>query len=676
MGDAELAGGGAMTSAVTGGPGSDAAQAKSAKKEVVASARRSVTRILETLASQRRGAQGEPLLRVLARCSLGVSVTLAVLAPRAAPADEVGVHADHAEIDLPQGTATLTGHVRLQAPPFTLDAEELRLSRPGEGGAISADSKQGMLAFCPCLGAPVAVGFQAASLSPNRDLVLKSARLELFGVPVLWVPWFLLRPPDQPGLLPPDISYRAADGLFLGGGVHLPWGPGTALDLRGGGYVEGGAAVDARLTTPSSVTRLVWDRLHGDDGFTAASRGAVLGQNGPATPDTAWDIDVIRGARGVAATPDVDAAARRYDRISAETTLRADGFTFSSGVRSFALRGGDPFDLGVVGPVASVRRGDALGALGTYDALVEGGALRVPADGTLAFARGEAGALFAGRAGPLGASVTLRGVGAALGDASQRGIDLAGSARAELTLPLVKGFASSEPNDPWVHRFEPRLSFAALGADTSGVVPGVFGRAGVPLEGSAWLASVGVLNAIGRWGAREGGELDVAGGVADSDVARALLRTRLSLTFPWVLLRAEGGHVFPFAADEGAGNAFALRARLGPERGLSATMRIAAREGVDPVLARALTDAPLEPSSGFFDAQGWTFGAGLAVPWTRSFITRGGTDWDFETGHLVAASAALEIHDPCGCLILRGNASQRIGRDGIDVWVSLDLRPH
>jgi hypothetical protein len=48
------------------------------------------------------------------------------------------------------------------------------------------------------------------------------------SVGVVWMillvlPWFWLRAPSRPGLLPPTVAWRGADGLLLGGGVHLPW---------------------------------------------------------------------------------------------------------------------------------------------------------------------------------------------------------------------------------------------------------------------------------------------------------------------------------------------------------------------------------------------------------------------------------------------------------------------
>jgi hypothetical protein len=52
---------------------------------------------------------------------------------------------------------------------------------------------------------------------------------------------------------------------------------------------------------------------------------------------------------------------------------------------------------------------------------------------------------------------------------------------------------------------------------------------------------------------------------------------------------------------------------------------------------------------------------------------RGGADVDLDAGELVAAAGSLELHDPCNCVVVRATASRRIGREGVDVWLSVDL---
>ncbi len=222
------------------------------------------------------------------------------------------IHASDVEIDARTREAVLRGDVRVDAPPFHLRSDELRLRRTSRG-AVDVEGT-GWLRFCPCLGSPLAIRFEEATVAPPGDLILRSPSLEVFGAPVLWLPYFWLRAPEKAGLLPPDVAYRGADGMFLGDGIHVPLRPKdgkSALDLRAGGYFEGGAAVEAVARTETTATRLSWDHLRGD-GVTVDAHGAV--GNGDDAGDEAvgaggailaWDADAIRGARGVVATTDV-----------------------------------------------------------------------------------------------------------------------------------------------------------------------------------------------------------------------------------------------------------------------------------------------------------------------------------------------------------------------------------
>jgi hypothetical protein len=115
------------------------------------------------------------------------------------------------------------------------------------------------------------------------------------------------------------------------------------------------------------------------------------------------------------------------------------------------------------------------------------------------------------------------------------------------------------------------------------------------------------------------------------------------------------------------------RVRVGPADGLRLLANVATREGVDPALARSLTDASLEAPAGFLAGEGTTGGAGVVVPWMRALSTSAGLDVDATHEQLVAARAGLELRDRCNCVTLRVNGAHRIGRDGVDVWVALDF---
>jgi len=586
----------------------------------------------------------------------------------APPPVPVAFGADEVRFDARAQALEIAGHVRVDEPPFHLTSEALRLRRVPIGAELEGS---GALAFCPCLGTPLAVRFTGATVAPPHDLILRNPVLEVFGVPVAWAPVLWLRDTGRFGVLPPDVEWRGGDGLFVGEGVHVPWRNGDTvrgLDLRAGAYLDGGVATEVTMRTATTETRFRWDELRGDGGVGLGATGA--------THDVAWSLDALRGERAVRATTDVDGAARPFDRAEAQASWRAEGWTFASGVRDAALRGGALLDLGAGGPIVAMRRADGLGEAGAYDVTLEGGAVRTTAMGTTTFARAEGGGLLATRAGPVGATLALRGLGDVADDGSTSGLDGAAQARATVALPLVRGFAPGDgAEEPWVHRTEPRVEAAALATHANDVLVVPAGRGMTGPTGGAWLAAAGWENAVGRWGSHDSAEVDASvGAVGDDGGALGALRARASAAGVWVALRAEVARVF--AGSAGEGGAFLARARVGPASGLNLSAHVAERDGVDPVIARTLVDAPLEPSSGFLALPGWTGGARLAVPVGSRITTRGGVDVDLDTTNavrLVAAVGALELHDPCNCVVVRATAAHRIGRDGIDVWLTVDL---
>jgi hypothetical protein len=619
---------------------------------------------------------------VRARIVAGAALVAFATEPRAAaePANEgpipVDFQADEVRFEASKQALDVSGHVRVDVPPFTLTSDRVLLRRSRLG--VDVEGK-GELAFCPCLGTPLAVRFDGATVAPPHDVIVNKPTLVLFGLPVLWAPAFWLRSPARFGVLAPEVAYRGADGVFLGEGIHVPWrdGDGTrGLDLRGGAYLQGGAAVQASLTTSESTTRVRWDDLRNDQGLAIDARGAT----GIASPrrdehSVAWDVDVVRGARGVASTTDLDAAARAFDRATAEAAWRASGWTFASGMRAVTLRGGDATDLGAVGPIVTARRSGALGGVGAYDATIESGAVVEAARRTTSFARGEGGALAAARLGPVGASLALRGVGTLADDGVEHDAGGAASARARIGLPLARGFESEDANDPWIHRTEPRLEAAALATHTSAVLVAPMGRGAILPPGVGWVAAAGWSNAIARWGSRSASEVDLAGGlVGDSERALPSVRARVAVDAYWVALGGEAARVFS-RDTVSDGDAYVARARIGAASSLHVAATATGRDGIDPILARTLVDAPLEPASGFLVAPGWTGGGRVVVPWTRSFTTRAGADADLSSQRLLSVAGAIELHDPCGCVVVRASGAHRLGRDGVDVWLTIDLPP-
>ena len=63
----------------------------------------------------------------------------------------------------------------------------LKLQRTSRGILVEGN---GRMQFCPCLGTPISLGFKSVTVAPPGDLFITSPRLEIFKVPVFWLPWF------------------------------------------------------------------------------------------------------------------------------------------------------------------------------------------------------------------------------------------------------------------------------------------------------------------------------------------------------------------------------------------------------------------------------------------------------------------------------------------------------
>ncbi len=603
------------------------------------------------------------------------------------PRSNLRTRAEEVSFDARLRTLELSGNVRVDAAPFHLRSQRIRLTRTRLGIEIVG---QGSLAFCPCLGTPLTIDFDEALVAPPGDLILKNPTLRLYTVPILPLPYFWLRSDEKPGLLPPDVAYRGQDGFYAGGGVHLPWkyrGGKRALDLRGGAYGVRGFVADARLRTPSSTTKVRYDRLpkeRGDDGLLVDARGAVSSDEGAAGARTelgvAWDADVLRGRRGVSSTTELDAAARPWDRAAAEGALRSGPFVVATAMRAVTRRGGGLADVDAAGPITSLRASGSLGSAITADATIEGGSLRfsnaTTSRNALSFVRAEVGTRAVGSLGALEASLALRGAGDIAAEARAKGDDRAGSGRARLAVPMVRRYGGD--SDPWLNVIEPFTEVAVLHAKGDGMLGLSPARSSSAIDGTAPLAEAGFTTTLGRWGTREAFELGGAvGGAFGSQIVasgmRPLARARASASLAWVGASADAADVFGGGASTPKGFAVVGRVRLGPRDGVRVLTNVATRDGLDPVLARALFDAPLEPAAGFLAQDGTTGGAALVIPWSRVVTTSVGADGDGTHRELVAARAAVELRDRCGCLTLRVFGSHRVGRDGVDLWLAIDF---
>jgi hypothetical protein len=166
-----------------------------------------------------------------------------------------------------------------------------------------------------------------------------------------------------------------------------------------------------------------------------------------------------------------------------------------------------------------------------------------------------------------------------------------------------------------------------------------------------------------------------AGAIGNANGWWPALRARVDANMVWLAMHADFARVLAGSSAAGWGGAFVARARAGLETGLNVAAHVAERDGIDPLVARVLVDAPLEPASGFLTTVGWTGGARVALPLGDRITARAGADLDIDARKLVAALGALEFHDPCNCVVVRASVAHRIGRGGVDAWLAVEL-PH
>lgn len=574
--------------------------------------------------------------------------------------------AGRVDVDANSNELELSDQVVVRVDRYRLTSDRMKLYRGPRGIVVDGS---GRVAFCPCPDPPVSIGFSSVTVAPPTDLLIEQPTLRVGGVPVMWLPYLWLRSPGRVGILPPRVAWRAQDGLLLGSGVHLPFGPKpdhgrrSALDLRAAGYVKGGGELDGNMATPTTSTRVRWDHLRRSL-LELDAHGAAAG---PHAASVAWQLDAIRGARGLQGTILLEPAARRYDRAGL-SALRARGAgLLSMGVRADAVRGGPLDRFGAVGPRAHLGFGGALGDVGDIDSGVDVQTVHAAGYGsaTLAVQRLEIG--MAARPGPLSASVRARDELDAGTTGSAGGVLLQSAGRARVGLPLLRTYGSGP--GPIVHRVEP---FIEGGGGVATGRSAVFAEPEL-VDGGLVSAVAGLDNALGSTPDRAAGTLGVRGGyVGRATGPEPAVSGRAGATLGWLALRSDLAWLPRHRRDV----IEATRLRLGREDGLHVTGYVEGRSGASPTLARLLVaDAFDAPKAGWFDRSGLSTGGELGVPWTDWLASSVAGDYDLETRQLLAIRGSLAYRHPCGCLALVAWAGHRIGRPGVDAWMSVDLAP-
>ncbi|HKQ71410.1 MAG TPA: hypothetical protein VJT73_18830, partial [Polyangiaceae bacterium] len=195
--------------------------------------------------------------------------------------------------------------------------------------------------------------------------------------------------------------------------------------------------------------------------------------------------------------------------------------------------------------------------------------------------------------------------------------------------------------------------------------------------GEVGMVSAGLRTAWGRLLGHAGASLEVdvgaVGTVGSSSRAMPTLRYRASWSSRYVGLGAEGAAA---KTQEMLGSVFVGKVRWGEQDDWHLVTRLAGRAGLEPVVARSLAaPAATEPSGGWLSDEGWTAGAEVFGRFTRSISAKVAAEEDLTSRTLLGVRGSLGYAHPCRCISVDGFAAKRLGREGVDVWVSIDLAP-
>jgi len=598
-------------------------------------------------------------LLTLCACLAGWSWTAAVRA--AEPSSKareyrVEFEADRVQVDGDLGALELDGNVRVQAQRYRLKSQHLKLRRGPRG--VEADGSA-EVAFCTCDKPPVELRVAHATLAPPTDALFMSPRLEVFGVPVFWLPGLWLRAPTRMGLTFPRVAYRGEDGFFAGGGAYLPLsvedGRVTrSLTLGAGAYLVKGVRLSAELETEASSARVAWDHLQQTALELDAHGSAALSD-----ATLAYRIDALRGGRASTVSSSLEVSARRTDRVRLSVS-HVDQLALGFGVRADAPRAGALGDLGAAAPELYLGAASGLGDSVSYDVfgLARSSVVSGNHSQTELFQRGMLSAKL--RPGPLGVDLTAAQSGALkVAEYQTRGL-LRGGLQARFGLPLRRDFGSL------VHFMEPLLVARGL----LDAAP----RGSQLNEEQTLLAAGGFDTSLGQRSTRQALALTLrAGAISDASRTQGVGVARVSADARFV------GIAQSFAvlgAGDGPATVSLSRLRLGTTSGLHLLLRADGASAGSPARARALFDESwFDPARPFLDRNGWSAGSELLVPWSRAFSTSAAVDYDLTSRELLAAWGGFGYRHPCGCLAVASFVGHRVGRGGFDAWLGFDLAP-
>jgi hypothetical protein len=589
----------------------------------------------------------------LAALAFGSALRAAEPAP-ATREYRVEFQADRVQIEGDLGSLELDGNVTVQAQGYRLKSQHLELRRGPHG--VEADGSAAV-AFCTCDRPPVTLRVAHATLAPPTDALFTNLRLEVWDVPVLWLPGLWLRAPTRPGLTFPRLSYRGDDGFLAGAGAYFPLALSEgrvtrSLTVNAGAYLLHGARLEGEVDTEAGSSRLAWDYLRQSALEIDAHGSAVLSE-----ATLAYRVDAWRGARARVESSSLDVAARRTDRANL-SLAQVDDLALAFGLRADAPRGGAISDLGAIGPELYLGAARALGENAACDLSAWTATSRTAGNHSQT-ALLERGTLTANlRPGLLGVRFSAAQSGALnIEERRSTGLLRAGL-EARVGMPLTRDFGSL------THFVEPALVLRGL-VDAA--------PRGSELNAeSRLLVAGGVDSALGQRATRQALNLAVrVGALRHAGAADLVGMTRTSADAHALGVSQSFGLI-----GAGASVVSLSRLRLGAADGLHVRVRGDGASHGSPAQARVLFDeAWFDPARPFLDRNGWSAGSEVSVPWSRALTTTASLDYDLTGRDLLSVWGSLGYRYSCGCLAVAGYLGHRVGRGGVDAWIGFDLAP-
>ncbi|MFZ5894029.1 MAG: hypothetical protein ACOY0T_23400 [Myxococcota bacterium] len=613
------------------------------------------------------------MLRARSLLLASIGLTLASGRANAQRAEhEVEFRANQVEIAGDAGSLDLKGDVAIRSERFRLSGDRLSLRRSPRGVHVDGS---GVLALCPCKNPPIAFGLRSADLAPPSDVLLASATLRVFGVPLFWWPYLWLRSPNRMGFLPPFVAYRGEEGLLLGSGFHLPISdePNSAIDVTAGAYVRGGARVEARVVKRGARLEVAFDAFHGS-ALEIKSMAATAGKNGSFG---ALRTDWLMGERGRVALSSLERSVLPSDRFRAGVGRLGSG-VFGLSFNADAPRSAAFGEFGVTGPGLSFGLGGALGRHARYAVLAGTQSLHASA-GDVFVARLSSELQSAARFGPLVSSVQTRQSVVFANAFEQGGRELRHESRARAALPLARRYGEL------MHTVAP-FAEAALEAGSRVAATRHALFSGIIAPEPRGLALAGLTTALG---AVRGSAVsaDIVGGlVAEAGERQSVFAARTRADARYLRTSLDGRALPALEAAD-----ILLRAELGAHDSVRLLGHIEAARGDTRQALGVFSEDFWLPVGARLDRSGTTAGGRLSVPWgggaragsragapagsSALLLTEAGVEFDVSHSEWLATWGQVRYRHPCRCMSLSVGGARRSGRRGVDVGLNIELLP-